>query len=103
MAARSNLNARSLAAKKNAGEQLGSCAAGKMKCTTLFVQCGKLILAAIYLRRVGIDGRSYSAACSAACSANVQRTESYTVVGREINGGRATRTTHAETSDLRSA
>jgi hypothetical protein len=43
-------------------KQLGSCAAGKMK-IRLYVYRGKLILAAMYLRRVGIDGPIYAAAC----------------------------------------
>jgi len=42
-------------------EQLGSCATEKMKYTT-YVYSAKVILAAMCLRRVGINGRSYAAA-----------------------------------------
>jgi hypothetical protein len=42
-------------------KQLGRCAAGKMKYMALWVS-GKLILPAMYLKQVEIDGRTYAAA-----------------------------------------
>jgi hypothetical protein len=43
-------------------EQHGRCTAGKSKYYRLYVNSGKLVLAAMYLRRVRAVGRSYAAA-----------------------------------------
>jgi hypothetical protein len=46
-------------------EQLGGCAARKNKYTRLYMYSGKLVLAATYLRRVFVDGRSFAAGAPA--------------------------------------
>jgi hypothetical protein len=67
-ARRNSLEARSTREKRGgdgfaAGDkQLGSCAAGKRKYSALCVHNCKLILAAMYIQRVRIDGRSYAGA-----------------------------------------
>jgi hypothetical protein len=52
-------------------KQLGSYATGKMKCTALFLSVFELILEAMCLRRVGVDGRSSYAAAPTQVSAVV--------------------------------
>jgi hypothetical protein len=70
-------------------EQLGRCAGRKSKYIRLYLYSGKLILAATYLRRVFVDGRSFAAGAPAltyvftvgACSTKPRRGSSAALPG----------------------
>jgi hypothetical protein len=54
-------------------EQLGRCAARKSKYIRLYMYSVKLILAATYLRRVFVDGRSFAAGAPALAHVSMYR------------------------------
>jgi hypothetical protein len=56
-------------------ERFGRCTAGQIKYILLYLYSGKLILAAMYLRRVCVDGRSVAAGAPALTGQRAARCE----------------------------